>query len=65
MTFIKLGTDIATNNAVYLAQAARREQTYIIGTTGMGKSSLMLSMVLQNIIQGIGVAVLDPKGTFS
>lgn len=40
----------------------RRRHTYIVGKTGMGKSTLLLNCVVQDIRGGNGVAVLDPHG---
>lgn len=40
----------------------RRQHTYIIGKTGMGKSTIIAGMALQDIKNGKGVAVLDPHG---
>jgi hypothetical protein len=40
----------------------RRRHTYIIGKTGMGKSTLLLNMIIQDINYGNGVAVFDPHG---
>lgn len=40
----------------------RRRHLYIIGQTGTGKSTLLLSMIKQDIEDGEGVAFLDPHG---
>src|SRR3989344_6138160 len=40
----------------------RRRHMYLIGKTGMGKTSLMENMVIQDIRNGHGVAFLDPHG---
>jgi hypothetical protein len=40
----------------------RRRHTYIIGKTGMGKSTVLLNMIVQDIQYGNGVAVFDPHG---
>ena len=40
----------------------RSQHCYIVGTTGTGKSTLLRSMVVQDIEQGRGVALLDPHG---
>ncbi|MDE2311579.1 MAG: type IV secretion system DNA-binding domain-containing protein, partial [Patescibacteria group bacterium] len=40
----------------------RRRHMYIIGKTGMGKTTLMENMVIQDIHNGHGVAFLDPHG---
>jgi len=43
----------------------RRRHTYVIGKTGMGKTTLLENMVISDIRAGNGVAVVDPHGDFS
>ena len=43
----------------------RRRHTYLIGKTGMGKSTVMENMIIQDIINGEGVALIDPHGDFA
>ncbi len=40
----------------------RRRHMYLIGKTGMGKTTLMENMVIQDIQNGHGIAFLDPHG---
>jgi CxxC-x17-CxxC domain-containing protein len=40
----------------------RRQHTYVLGKSGTGKSVLMFNMIIQNIINGEGVCVVDPHG---
>lgn len=40
----------------------RMRHSFIVGQTGTGKSSLMESMIIQDIHAGRGVAVIDPHG---
>lgn len=40
----------------------RRYHIYIIGKTGMGKSTLLLNMILSDIFSGEGVGLIDPHG---
>ena len=40
----------------------RRRHMYVIGKTGMGKSTLMENMIIEDIRAGRGVAVVDPHG---
>ncbi|NUM25334.1 MAG: type IV secretion system DNA-binding domain-containing protein [Candidatus Buchananbacteria bacterium] len=43
----------------------RRRHMYIIGKTGMGKSTVMENMIIQDIQNGSGVALVDPHGDFA
>jgi len=47
---------------IKMARVDRRKHMYIVGQTGTGKSTLMLRMILQDINNNEGVAVLDPHG---
>jgi hypothetical protein len=40
----------------------RRRHIYIIGKTGMGKSTLLENMIYSDIMEGKGVGVIDPHG---
>ncbi|MBP6981586.1 DUF87 domain-containing protein, partial [Candidatus Gracilibacteria bacterium] len=40
----------------------RARHVYIIGKTGMGKSTLLENMIYTDILNGRGVAVIDPHG---
>lgn len=40
----------------------RRRHMYVIGKTGMGKSTLLENMIIDDIIEGHGVGVVDPHG---
>lgn len=42
----------------------RSKHLYIVGKTGMGKTSLLQNMVIDDIRKGRGVAVVDPHGDF-
>lgn len=43
----------------------RRRHMYVIGKTGMGKTTMMENMVLHDIYAGSGVGVVDPHGDFA
>ena len=47
---------------VCIPHEARLKHTHIIGATGTGKSTLLATMVLDDINQGNGCMVLDPHG---
>ena len=40
----------------------RRRHVYIIGKTGMGKTTMIENMIVQDILAGNGVAFVDPHG---
>ena len=40
----------------------RRRHVYIIGKTGMGKTTMIENMIVQDIVAGNGVAFVDPHG---
>jgi len=43
----------------------RRRHMYVIGKTGMGKTTLMENMVLSDIYNGHGIGLVDPHGDFA
>lgn len=43
----------------------RRRHLYVIGQTGTGKSTLMKSMLRQDVEAGRGVCLIDPHGEFA
>jgi len=45
-----------------IRQADRMSHTYIIGQTGVGKSTLIETLALQDMKAGRGFAVIDPRG---
>jgi hypothetical protein len=47
---------------VYISEDDRRRHVYVIGQTGVGKSTLLVNMALDDIKKGKGVAVIDPHG---
>ena len=48
---------------VYISDKDRQRHMYIIGKTGMGKSVLLMDMILQDIRAGKGVCFIDPHDT--
>src|SRR5690349_9654793 len=40
----------------------RGRHVYVIGKTGMGKSTLLENMAVQDILNGEGMAFIDPHG---
>lgn len=51
-----------TNKPIFMEREDRRRHMYIIGKTGSGKSYFLQQMALQDIINGEGIAFLDPHG---
>ena len=47
---------------VRISQSDRSRHVYMLGATGTGKSTLLLSMVRQDMETGRGLALIDPHG---
>ncbi|MEO8394370.1 MAG: DUF87 domain-containing protein, partial [Chloroflexota bacterium] len=62
----RLGVSVARMRGIPLpitqSEADRRRHLYVVGKTGMGKSTLLLSLILQDVDNGRGVFLLDPHG---
>jgi CxxC-x17-CxxC domain-containing protein len=43
----------------------RRKHLYLVGKTGMGKTTLLENMAIQDIQTGRGVGIVDPHGEFA
>ena len=50
------------NHGFGIQPVDRARHVYIIGKTGMGKSTLLENMIYTDILNGRGVAVIDPHG---
>lgn len=48
---------------IYITDEDRVRHFYIIGQTGTGKTTLMKNMIVQDILHGDGVCMIDPHGT--
>ncbi|MDP2671229.1 MAG: TraM recognition domain-containing protein [bacterium] len=48
---------------IRITEDDRRRHTYIIGQTGTGKSELLKHLAYQDIVEGKGVAFIDPHGS--
>lgn len=57
-----VATELGRPQPVHLEMADRRRHVYAVGKTGVGKSTLLENMALQDITEGKGVAILDPHG---
>ena len=61
---IVLGENVyrGVSNPIHFAPDDRRRHLYLIGQTGTGKTTLFLNMIVQDIVAGNGVGVVDPHG---
>jgi hypothetical protein len=57
-----IGQNIENEIYVAISQQARQQGLYIIGATGTGKSTLIASLILNDIAQGLGVCLIEPHG---
>jgi hypothetical protein len=60
--YVILGEDIETGKKVYIGDIERRSGLYVLGKPGMGKSTLLVSLMVQDIRHGHGLFFLDPHG---
>ncbi len=44
--------------------ADRRQHVYVIGKTGTGKTNLLKNLAFQDIVNGAGLSIVDPHGSF-
>ncbi len=51
-----------TTTDIGLTEKEREKHIYLIGATGTGKTTMILSMVNQDINNGKGICVIDPHG---
>jgi hypothetical protein len=51
-----------TETEIGLTEDERRRHVYILGATGTGKSTMLLSMIQQDIEHNKGLCVIDPHG---
>jgi len=59
-------TDFRNRRAKFGIKAKdRTRHVYVIGKTGMGKSTLLENMAAQDILNGEGLAVIDPHGSMA
>jgi hypothetical protein len=57
-----LGRALVGGHAVALPVADARHHLHLLGSTGSGKSTLMLRMILADVAAHRGVVLIDPKG---
>ena len=59
---VGVSTTGGTSQPVRIGLEDRRRHAYIVGQTGTGKTTLLKSMILDDIQAGEGVCVIDPHG---
>src|SRR5580693_7883182 len=57
-----LGSDLASFLPVFLTPEILRTHMHVLGSTGVGKSFFLEAAIKSLILQGYGVALLDPHG---
>ncbi len=57
-----LSTFPGSERPIALDTQAQLRHLHSVGPTGVGKSTLLLNSIIQNLQRGVGVTVLDPKG---
>ncbi|MDQ3076170.1 MAG: type IV secretion system DNA-binding domain-containing protein [bacterium] len=62
LTYVGYSTYRDKNQLFGIKRKDRRQHIYILGKSGTGKSVLMFNMIIQNILNGEGVCVVDPHG---
>ncbi len=48
---------------IYFGDADRLRHFYVIGQTGTGKTTVLKNMIIQDIVAGRGVCMIDPHGS--
>ncbi len=60
--YFGLNTYGGTETKIGLTKDERRRHVYILGATGTGKSTMLLSMIKQDVDHNKGLSVIDPHG---
>ncbi len=60
-----IGQNVFRNKTtdIYLTPLDRLRHLYVIGQTGVGKTTMIKNMIVQDIQDGAGVCMIDPHGT--
>ncbi len=63
-TGLRLGTSVyrGQKREIFIQEKDRQRHMYIVGKTGTGKSEFLKDMIMQDIRDGKGLAVMDPHG---
>lgn len=61
---MRLGTSVyrGQKREIFIQEKDRQRHMYIVGKTGTGKSEFLKDMIMQDIRDGKGLAVMDPHG---
>src|SRR4051794_32757595 len=59
---VYIGKAVDDNRDIEIGDVERRSGLYVLGKPGMGKTSLLITIALQDIRHGHGVFFLDPHG---
>ncbi len=62
-TLLGVNSHRNVDKQIFISDEDRLRHFYIIGQTGTGKTTLMKNMIVQDILRGDGVCMIDPHGT--
>ena len=62
-TLIGVNTHRGQETEIYISPEDRMRHFYVVGQTGTGKTTLLKSMIIQDIEAGKGVCFIDPHGS--
>jgi hypothetical protein len=60
--FATIGHDSETGQPITIGDVERRSGLYVLGKSGMGKTTLLINLMEQDIKNGHGLFFLDPHG---
>lgn len=64
-TIIPIGSDLTTEEPVYLTTREVNQHVLVAGATGEGKTTLMTTMIRHAMVHGRPIVIIDPKGDFT
>lgn len=62
-TLLGINKHRGVDRPVYVTEKDRMRHFYVIGQTGTGKSVFLKNLIIQDILAGAGVCMIDPHGT--
>ena len=60
-----IGRETETGEDIHISDIARRSGLYVLGKPGMGKSNLLINLMLQDMQNGHGLFFLIPTAMLS